>query len=125
MTKKIVAVLFTLVSTTALAAPPAQHVIIEPQPAIAENVIVVYAVSTLLFGGVTPANGFSVQGASAICAVNDGAPASLSQPIGFLTSPNAIYTTPLGYKPVGPVSVACEIPDQPGAGPIVVNARAW
>ena len=125
MKKWLLALSFALLCSPAMAAPPTQHVIIEPQPAIAENLIVVDAVSTTLFGGVTPANGFSVQGSSARCAVSDAAPASLSQPIGFLVAPDAIFTTPLGYKPIGPVSVACEIPDQPGAGPIVVNARAW
>jgi hypothetical protein len=72
-------------------------------------------VSTVLFGGATPKNGFSVYCGS--CSVNDDGPASLTPLAGFMVF-NEIYTTPFGYKPIGPVSVMA-------SGPIVVNARAW
>jgi hypothetical protein len=52
-------------------------------------------VSTVLFGGATPKNGFSVHCGS--CSVNDDGPASLTPLAGFMVF-NEIYTTPFGYK---------------------------
>jgi hypothetical protein len=101
----------------AVAKEPAVHVVIDPQPAIDGSVEVQANTSTVLFGGVTPANGFSVQAFGAPCAVNDHGPASLTPVAGF-DFEGEIYTTPLGYKPIGPVSVLCETPAS-------VTARAW
>jgi hypothetical protein len=93
-------------------------------------------VSEVLFGGVTPPHGFQVQIQEAIgCPlyVSDVGPMPGSPASGFLialapdTSVAAaptIYTTPPGYKPIGPVYV--------GAGPgcgvgasIIFAARMW
>jgi hypothetical protein len=68
-----------------------------------------------LFNGATPRDGFMVQmnlnGGGGPCWVNDNGPAKVSPPNGFLVvggggfSP--MFATPQGYKPIGPVSIAC------------------
>jgi hypothetical protein len=91
----------------------------------------------MLFGGVTPQNGFMVMAeetssGAAFCFINDDGPASLGGPNGvagfqvatgvFTGVPlglSSIFATPPGYKPMGPVSVVCGNPS------INIEARAW
>ena len=80
-----------------------------------------------LFKGVTPPNGFMVRVAvtnatsgvgygypdgSVICYISDSGPAALG--FGFYLIPDAggysaTFTTPVGYKPIGPVSIFCAV----------------
>jgi hypothetical protein len=104
-----------------------------PSNAVDGTVLVHGFTLTTLFGGVTPRNGFHV----ALnfwgyelpgCFVNDNGPAA--QPI----YPNSVgagfflqliageqppsFTTPIGYKPMGPVSILCN-------SDLWITARAW
>jgi hypothetical protein len=87
---------------------------------------------TTLFDGVVPPNGFMAQinqpsSVGNICNINDNGPASNggAGPNGFLFGgiwittplPN-IFVTPPGYKPMGPLSIACT-----GGGHVEV--RGW
>jgi hypothetical protein len=83
--------------------------------------------STMLFGGAVPPNGFMVQsaGGAAAIIVNDNGPAQVST-ISSTTSGfspgQSTFTSPPGYKPMGPVSVfaySC-----PGSTAYVA-ARGW
>jgi hypothetical protein len=86
--------------------------------------------STTLFKGTVPPNGFMVRvfastsglandsygydNGSAFCFVNDNGPASLGG--GFYLPQDAIgysgtFATPIGYKPIGPVSIWCVVPN--------------
>jgi len=100
-----------------------EFVVIAPSTATDGSVAVQANVSTTLFGGITPPNGFIVQLLSGgSCYVNDNGAAA------FLTGFNVInngspFVTPLGYKPMGPVSIFCN-PVSPPA-PIPIEARAW
>jgi hypothetical protein len=82
-----------------------------------------------LFNGVVPPNGFMVQinessSVGTRCNVSDDGPAAVESR-GFLFGgiwvetplPN-MFVTPPGYKPIGPVTVAC-------SGGIYVEARGW
>jgi hypothetical protein len=107
----------------AAAKEPVQHVIIDPQPAVDGTVQVTTGKSTVLFDGITPSNGFSVAGQLGTeCYVNDDGPASLTT--GFFIFSGTIYTTPFGYKPIGPVSVFCD-PSVGGPPNPSIVARAW
>ena len=87
-------------------------------------------VTTTLFNGTVPLNGFMVQFYNAPCLVNDNGPAFSSNPGpnqmpgGFISGGNtgqfspSIFVTAPGYKPMGPVTVYC-------GGPNLVEARAW
>ena len=84
-------------------------------------------VSTMLFNGEVPPNGFMVQSiAGSACWVNDNGPArGLANSIvaaGFQVisagGGTGLFVTPPGYKPIGVVSVWC---DQAG----YVAARGW
>jgi hypothetical protein len=81
-------------------------------------------VSTPLFNGAVPPNGFMVQANSGVlCVVNDNGPAALPASFpdtngqaGFLVS--TLFTTPPAYRPIGVVSLIC-------SGPIYVPVRGW
>jgi hypothetical protein len=91
-----------------------------------------------LFGGKVPPNGFMVRvftdtkygPIGAGCFVNDNGPAATNG-VGFYLVPDTIaefnasgtFISPQGYKPIGPVSIACAILQ---AGTIVrLIARGW
>jgi hypothetical protein len=79
--------------------------------------------STTLFNGAVPPNGFMVQyeGGNAYW-VNDSGPAVLptgpsgAGAAGF--NMGSLFTTPDGYKPMGPINVIC-------GGSNYVVARGW
>jgi hypothetical protein len=72
---------------------------------VGDGTIVNAATAQTLFAGVTPVNGFSIcNNCSSVIYVNDGGTAAAG--IGFyVAATGGIYTTPPGYKPVGPVSI--------------------
>jgi hypothetical protein len=85
-------------------------------------------VSTPLFNGAVPPNGFLVEGpgTSGNCWVNDNGPANI--PVGpgnfgqagftLITAGGYSFATPQGYKPMGVVSVICTTP-------AYIAARGW
>lgn len=101
-----------------------------------------------LFNGVTPKNGFMAQlmaNNNGICNINDNGPPGinfLGSNAGFLVAgyrgiqsgpasgslvpvaPPGIFVTPPGYKPMGPVSIACVSFEDPSF-PIAVEVRGW
>jgi hypothetical protein len=79
------------------------HVIIEPQPGTDGSIQLQGNMHQTLFGGATPPNGFSVYGDPLHCTVNDNGLAGPPLNFGFPLP----YTTPLGYKPMGPVDIYC------------------
>jgi hypothetical protein len=94
-----------------------------PSTSMDGSKVVPSQVSTPLFNGAVPANGFMVQAAlNASCVVNDNGPAdgtalaNGSTVAGFLFT--TLFVTPAGYKPIGTVSVWCN-----NAG--YVAARSW
>jgi hypothetical protein len=115
-----------LLATPAAAKQPATPVVIEPQPAIDGSMYPApVSKSVLLFGGITPPNGFSLGTISGqFCFVNDHGPAG--DGIGFVFGPGGsfTYTTPPGYKPMGPVSIYCLDLSEPSVPP-PITARAW
>jgi hypothetical protein len=117
---------YTAPATTAVPGPPIDGSTQVPNDQV-----------TVLFGGVTPPNGFMIQQlpSGGICAVNaNGPPAvALSNPpvttaafqlvgSGNALSLSLIFVTPPGYKPMGPVSILCTSANAPGA---LIEARAW
>ena len=71
---------------------------------VGDGTIVSNTVAQTLFAGVTPQNGFSVcNNCASAMFINDGGTAANN--VGFQLANGATYTTPPGYKPVGPVSV--------------------
>jgi hypothetical protein len=84
--------------------------------------------STTLFNGKVPPNAFMVQvnNGEASCYVNDNGAAN--NLVGFallLIFPNngvVSFVTPPGYKPIGPVSIWCNVG---GPSNISVTARGW
>jgi hypothetical protein len=103
-----------------------EYVVIVPSKATDGSVVVQPNVSTTLFGGITPPNGFTVQGFSPTlgfqCWVNDKGAAALDTGFEILNAPASpsLFTTPLGYKPMGPVSIFCSV-----GAPLSIEARAW
>jgi hypothetical protein len=95
-----------------------------PRAPMDGSMYVMAGMSTPLFNGTVPPNGFMVQAATLQCFVNDNGPAGLNA--GFFFGPNGqesvnLYVTPSGYKPIGAVSVYC-----PGSGGgTYVAARGW
>ena len=63
------------------------------------------AAAQTLFGGVVPVNGFMFANncTSGTIYVNDAGTAAAN--VGFPVAPGAIFITPSGYKPAGPVSI--------------------
>jgi hypothetical protein len=85
------------------------------------GVTVQAGVSTLLFGGIRPPNGFMVQNGTPYgCWVTDNGAANSSNGFLITSTPGypSTFITPPGYKPMGPVSVEC-------SQPLYVAARAW
>jgi hypothetical protein len=93
------------------------------------------ATSTTLFNGAVPPNAFMVQSSGysgAICFVNDHGPANgqgvlvtgggiAGFPLALVGTPQVgvfSFITPPGYKPIGPVSVWCNVANY-------VAARGW
>jgi hypothetical protein len=77
----------------------------------------------MLFGGAVPPNGFWVQSPYANFWINDHGPPTYNPTTGLGTgfSGSNPFTTPGGYKPMGPVSMLtynC-------TGTVYINARAW
>jgi hypothetical protein len=105
-----------------------------PHPAIGGRITINGgSPATVLFGGVTPPNGFMVGlnfpgSGTAICNVTDTGLAveDGENPSGFMfgspfNNPPGIplmFVTPPGYKPMGPVSVMC-------SGSVYAEVRAW
>src|ERR1700746_328859 len=101
-----------------------------PGPSMDGSMAIQGGVTTTLFNGIVPPNGFMVQFYFSACLVNDNGPAFSSNPGpnqmpgGFTASGGngvsapSIFITPPGYKPIGPVTVYC-------GGPNLVEARAW
>jgi hypothetical protein len=92
-----------------------------PTTSMDGSMMVAGATATTLFNGKVPPNGFMVQiYQGQQCMVSDNGPASGAgiiigggPPAGLMLifdgyGINATYTTPPGYKPIGPVSVWCD-----------------
>jgi hypothetical protein len=92
--------------------------------------------STILFDGMVPPNGYMIRVYAVTygfggtnCFVNDNGPAG--QGVGFYlvgdVGNNAFtsgtFTSPHGYKPMGPVSIWCQ--NRPNPTPALLAARAW
>jgi hypothetical protein len=98
-----------------------------PRPALDGSKLITCGISTILFNGVVPPNGFMVEATQGLPAVmvNDNGPAvfwnATNDQGGFYITGGQIFVTPSGYKPMGPVSVLCP----PGAGTAYIAARAW
>jgi hypothetical protein len=93
---------------------------------------------TVLFGGITPPNGFMIQAYALAgkCVINDAGPVNgVNGPSGFILlagdrnaspgsgslrpgDPYPTFVTPPGYKPMGPVLIVCEFNT-------ALEARAW
>jgi len=99
-------------------------VTVESSSGMDGSMIIPATTATVLFGGKVPPNGFTIQiygDGTPQCIVNDhGLPYNLpgdNGPSGFvipqtggaapLTYGFPIFTTPPGYKPMGPVSIYC------------------
>ncbi len=89
--------------------------------------VIINAGTNLLFGGVVPPNGFMVQInliTGTDCWVTDNGPGGQANGfhLGGFIGPNimgpALFVTPPGYKPMGPVSVYC-------TGGILMEVRGW
>jgi hypothetical protein len=111
-----------------------------PGPSMDGSMLVPYQISTTLFNGAVPPNGFTIRAegiAVTSCLVSDSGAAngtgvfiSPGGPItGFLLLQDQVslvtsssYSTPHGYKPIGPVSVWCT--NQINS-PTYVAARGW
>jgi hypothetical protein len=72
---------------------------------VGDGTIVSATVAQTLFAGVTPVNGFAIcNNCSSAMWASDGGTAASN--VGFyIAASGGIYTTPPGYKPVGPVSL--------------------
>jgi len=100
------------------------YVVVVPSKATDGSVDIPPNVSTTLFGGITPPNGFIVQSVEFgdVCWVNDNG--AVASGTGFAILPGGpAFVTPLGYKPMGPVSIFCSGGVREHG--IQVEARAW
>jgi hypothetical protein len=80
-------------------------------------------VSTMLFNGAVPPNGFLVQLGIAggyRCWVNDNGPANVNSGFMLDGTPGSeiTFVTPAAYRPMGPVSIFCEVS-------VGIFARGW
>jgi hypothetical protein len=108
-----------------------------PGPSMDGGVATVPSGSSLtLFGGQVPPNGFMIRvftggndsygySGGAVCFVNDNGPAGAGS--GFYVVQDAIglsgtFLTPVGYNPMGPVSIWCGSGNVPT---IYLAARGW
>jgi hypothetical protein len=87
--------------------------------------------STVLFNGAVPPNGFMILlNSGADCYVNDNGPATGTADLvlsggsyaGFKMTSSVLFVTPLGYKPMGPVSVWCH---PSNSSSVYIAARGW
>jgi hypothetical protein len=107
-----------------------------PGPSMASNIGLGAPTAVTLFNGATPPNGFMVRifvqstltppygYPNNECYINDNGTAAAS--VGFYMTPDAngytsTFITPVGYKPIGPVSVFCRIINSTG----YLAARGW
>jgi|HubBroStandDraft_6_1064221.scaffolds.fasta_scaffold214079_2 hypothetical protein len=108
-----------------------------PGPSIDGSTLVVGGSPTTLFGGVVPTNGFMIglpipydTSPGPWCNIRDNGPASSDKGffVGAATGSGPLvfsvptFVTPLGYKPMGPVSIFCE---NSSNSEIWIEARAW
>jgi hypothetical protein len=108
-----------------------------PGPSMASNIGLGPPQAFTLFNGATPPNGFMVRVfvtttdtsgygyPNTQCFINDNGTAALD--VGFYMTPDAngysaTFNTPVGYKPIGPVSVWCGVKNATGAS---LAARGW
>ena len=112
------------VATPVGTGPGTASVPVEPVAAAAaldgSGTITAGGTAQLLFSGAVPVNGFSVQNnhASETMWVNDNGTAGTNA--GFqVVSGGGIYTTPVGYKPMGAVSIEAASTSHP------FTARRW
>jgi hypothetical protein len=106
-----------------------------PNPSMGGTIPLNGGAQITLFNGAIPPNGFMVQLNNPLtlgnfCFINDNGPAKIIDslpPTGFMigwydTSGHSIpnmFTTPPGYKPIGPVNVMCT------GGTIYIEVRGW
>jgi hypothetical protein len=88
-----------------------------PRAPMDGSMVIPSQVSTTLFNGAVPPNGFMVQ-TDGNCFVNDHGPPSLEPERAGLQLGRPAFITPPGYKPIGAVSVICD-------APYYVAARGW
>jgi hypothetical protein len=97
--------------------------------------------STTLFSGRVPPNGFMVRVFTSVyglnipgivCFVNDSGPANLGA--GFYLKPDeaeegapasATFSSPPGYKPIGPVSIWCTGGQNSAYSTVYLSSRGW
>jgi hypothetical protein len=108
-----------------------------PGPSMASNIGLGPPPAFTLVNGATPPNGFMVRVfvtttdtsgygyPNTQCFINDNGTAALD--VGFYMTPDAngysaTFNTPVGYKPIGPVSVWCGVKNATGAS---LAARGW
>ena len=109
-----------------------------PGPSMASNFGLGAPQAFTLFNGATPPNGFMVQVLvdstntppyglpnATLCFINDNGTANNN--VGFFIKPDpdaytATFITPVGYKPMGPVSVWCGLRNANGGS---LTARGW
>ena len=123
--KSAFAVVAALACLSVAAAAPAVH----HTGSIDGSTTITCGTSTMLFGGAVPPNGFMVESNYAHLFISDNGPATYDPTTGLGTGffVNPGFTTPPGYKPMGPVSVyayGCGS-TQTGPLPAYVAARAW
>jgi hypothetical protein len=114
---------FCLVLTTSVTALAAPTVTIEGSPGVdGSGIIQAAGVVQLMFNGKTPPHGFQ------LCAspqptdtlfFSDVGPGPFDNVAFFELQPGQCYTTPLGYRPPGPVSIYAE-----NQG-VTFHARMW
>jgi hypothetical protein len=109
-----------------------------PGPSMATTMALGVPQAITLFNGATPPNGFMVRvvaessdGSSGygypnktLCFINDSGTAASG--VGFYLTPDpngysATFTTPVGYKPIGPVSIWCGVRNATAS----LAARGW
>jgi hypothetical protein len=108
-----------------------------PGPSMGSNITLGAPAAFTLFNGATPPNGFMIRVfvtstdtagygyPNTLCFINDNGTAALG--IGFYMTPDengysATFNTPIGYKPIGPVSVWCGVKN---ANAAFLEARGW
>jgi hypothetical protein len=108
-----------------------------PGPSMASNIGLGAPQAFTLFNGAAPPNGFMVRVfvtstdtggygfPNTQCFINDNGTADLG--VGFYITPDAngysgTFSTPIGYKPIGPVSVWCGVKNANSAS---LAARGW
>jgi hypothetical protein len=70
-------------------------------------------------------NTYGYNSGSALCFANDNGPASFGGGLYIIPDANSnsgTFETPLGYKPIGPVSIWCQVPQ---GAVVYLAARGW